>query len=156
MDGSAGGFRLGAQRPVDTRGSGSKALQVRAESKAPPERIAALEAEIVEYCGQLDVATYRRPTLRAEFDVVRGGAGVGTRSCAHWLNWKCGVDLGAARETLRVAHALRGLPRTAAAMASGVEAEAYAAHRREHSTDVVAAAGAATASGRRVGDRRNV
>ena len=21
-----------------------------------------------------------------------------TRDCAHWLNWKCGIDLGAARE----------------------------------------------------------
>jgi|GEM_PF-1003153 len=27
-------------------------------------------------------------------------------SCAHWLNWKCGINLGAAREKVRVAHAL--------------------------------------------------
>ena len=25
------------------------------------------------------------------------------KSCAHWLNWKCGIDLGAAREKVRVA-----------------------------------------------------
>ena len=85
----------------------------------PVERIAALEAEIVECCGHLNAATYRWLTLLAEFDVVRGWAGAGTRSCAHWLNWKCGVELGAAREKLRVAHALRGLPRIAGAMASG-------------------------------------
>jgi hypothetical protein len=40
-------------------------------------------------------------------------------SCAHWLNWKCGIDLGAAREKVRVAGALEGLPRIAAAMAEG-------------------------------------
>jgi hypothetical protein len=41
------------------------------------------------------------------------------KSCAHWLNWKCGIDLGAAREKVRVAGALEGLPRIAAAMAEG-------------------------------------
>jgi hypothetical protein len=33
-----------------------------------------------------------------------------TQSCAHWLNWQCGLALGAAREKLRVAHALEQLP----------------------------------------------
>jgi hypothetical protein len=32
------------------------------------------------------------------------------KSCAHWLNWKCGIDLGAAREKVRVARALETLP----------------------------------------------
>jgi hypothetical protein len=41
------------------------------------------------------------------------------KSCAHWLNWKCGIGLGAAREKIRVAHALGKLPRIAAAMADG-------------------------------------
>ncbi|MDP9198889.1 MAG: 13E12 repeat family protein [Pseudomonadota bacterium] len=41
------------------------------------------------------------------------------KSCAHWLNWKCGIALGAAREKLRTAHALAGLPRIAEAMAEG-------------------------------------
>ncbi len=41
------------------------------------------------------------------------------KSCAHWLNWKCGIGLGAAREKVRVAHALGKLPRIAAAMAEG-------------------------------------
>ncbi len=38
---------------------------------------------------------------------------------AHWLNWRCGVDLGAAREQVRVAHALTGVPRTTEALAHG-------------------------------------
>ena len=41
------------------------------------------------------------------------------KSCAHWLNWKCGIGLGAAREKVRVAHALEKLPRVAAAMTEG-------------------------------------
>jgi hypothetical protein len=42
-----------------------------------------------------------------------------TKSCAHWLNWRCGLDLGAAREKVRVAHALEALPLISAAMARG-------------------------------------
>jgi hypothetical protein len=41
------------------------------------------------------------------------------KSCAHWLNWKCGIGLGAAREKVRVARALGSLPAVAAAMAEG-------------------------------------
>ncbi len=40
-------------------------------------------------------------------------------SCAHWLNFKCGVALGAAREKVRVARALEQLPKLAAAMGRG-------------------------------------
>ena len=40
-------------------------------------------------------------------------------SCAHWLNFKCGLNLGAAREKVRVAHALVGLPKIAASMSRG-------------------------------------
>src|SRR5262249_34019505 len=39
--------------------------------------------------------------------------------CAHWLNWKIGIDMGAAREKVRVARALESLPRISAAMARG-------------------------------------
>ena len=46
-------------------------------------------------------------------------AGEGFRSCAHWLNWRTGLDLGAAREKLRVAAALAELPHISAAMACG-------------------------------------
>lgn len=41
------------------------------------------------------------------------------RSTAHWLSWQTGIGLGAAREQVRVARALRDLPLTAAAFASG-------------------------------------
>jgi len=55
----------------------------------------------------------------AEFDRRRGWAEWGVKSCAHWLNWKCGLDFGAAREKVRVARALENLPAMAGAMSEG-------------------------------------
>ena len=43
----------------------------------------------------------------------------GFLSCAHWLHWRTGIDLGAAREKVRVAHALAALPRISATMQRG-------------------------------------
>src|SRR5262245_55794243 len=57
--------------------------------------------------------------LVAEYDRRTGCSDGATQSCAHWLNWKCGIALGAAREKVRVARALESLPKVAAAMASG-------------------------------------
>ena len=49
----------------------------------------------------------------------QGAAEIRVYSCAHWLNWRTGLDLGAAREKLRVAAALAELTHSAAAMACG-------------------------------------
>jgi hypothetical protein len=57
--------------------------------------------------------------LIAEFDRRRGWWDGFLHSCAHWLNFKCGLNLGAAREQVRVAHALPTVPKIAAAMARG-------------------------------------
>ena len=78
-----------------------------------------LEAQITELAGHLNAANYRWLTLIAEFDRRKGWSDSVTQSCAHWLNWKCGLDIGAAREKVRVAHALVKLPRISAAMANG-------------------------------------
>jgi hypothetical protein len=84
-----------------------------------PVPLRELEAQITELAGQLNAATYRLLALIAEFDRRHGWSDGSTASCAHWLNWKCGIDLGAAREKVRVAHALEKLPRIAAAMQRG-------------------------------------
>jgi hypothetical protein len=81
--------------------------------------LAELEAQITELAGQLNAATYRWLTLIGEFDRRQGWADGSLHSCAHWLNFKCGLDLGAAREKVRVASALPGVPKIAAAMARG-------------------------------------
>jgi hypothetical protein len=78
-----------------------------------------LAAAITELAGHLNAANRRWLGLIAEFDRRKGWSDSVTQSCAHWLNWQCGLDLGAAREKLRVAHALEGLPLMAAAMARG-------------------------------------
>ena len=78
-----------------------------------------LEASITELAGQLNAAHFRWLSLIAEFDRRKGWNDGGSQSCAHWLNWKVGLDLGAAREKVRVAHALETLPFIAAAMERG-------------------------------------
>ena len=78
----------------------------------------ALGDEIAALSSQLDAAIARFLDLIREFD-ARAGWGNGFRNCAHWLNWRVGLNLGAAREHVRVARALGGLPRLAAALAQG-------------------------------------
>jgi hypothetical protein len=78
-----------------------------------------LEAQITELAGHLNAASYRWLTLIAEFDRRVGWNDGRLHSCAHWLNFKVGLNLGAAREKVRVAHALAGVPKIAAAMARG-------------------------------------
>jgi hypothetical protein len=78
-----------------------------------------LEAQITELAGQLNAAQHRWLMLIGEFDRRDGWGGAGIASCAHWLNFKCGLALGAARERVRVAHALEGLPLISASMSRG-------------------------------------
>ena len=73
--------------------------------------------QIAELSARIDAATYELLCYLREFDRQHGWEGF--RSCAHWLNWRTGLDLGAAREKLRVAAALAELPHIAAAMACG-------------------------------------
>ena len=70
-----------------------------------------LESQITELAAHIHAASYRLLELIREYDDAHGWAGPGMVSCAHWLNWKCGINLGAAREKVRVAHALELLPK---------------------------------------------
>jgi uncharacterized protein (DUF433 family) len=86
-----------------------------------PQRVAELDQlgdEIAELSAHLEAATARLLDLIREFD-TRGGWNNGFRSCADWLSWRVGLDLGAARERVRVARALRTLPLLAQAPARG-------------------------------------
>jgi len=60
-----------------------------------------LGAEIAELCSYIYAAEYRLLTLIREFDKKGYWAQQGLCSCAHWLNFKCGIGMGAAREKLR-------------------------------------------------------
>jgi len=61
--------------------------------------------EIAELSAHIDAATWRLLTLIREFD-EREGWGNGFQSCAHWLSWRVGLGLVAAREKVRVVRAL--------------------------------------------------
>ena len=80
---------------------------------------AQLTAEITTLAGHLNAGNARFLALVAELDRRKGWAEWGVKSMAHWLNWKCGISLGAAREKVRVARALAALPKVAGAMAEG-------------------------------------
>ena len=69
-----------------------------------------LADKITTLAGQINAANYRFLKLIAEFDRRKAWVGAGIRSCAYWLSWKCGLDMNAAREKVRVARALEGLP----------------------------------------------
>ena len=74
--------------------------------------------EIAELSAHLDAATARLLDLIRDFD-AGGGWNTGFLSCAHWLCWRVGLELGAARERVRVARALGTLPRLAQALGRG-------------------------------------
>ena len=84
---------------------------------AEPADLDRLGDQIAELSARIDAATYELLCYLREFDRQHGWEGF--RSCAHWLNWRTGLDLGAAREKLRVAAALAELPHIASAMACG-------------------------------------
>ena len=78
-----------------------------------------LADQITTLAGQINAANYRFLTLIAEFERRKAWSGYGLKSCAHWLNWKCGIDMGAAREKVRTALALTTLPKTKTAFQKG-------------------------------------
>jgi 5-methylcytosine-specific restriction endonuclease McrA len=91
------------------------------EVLATPARVVELDRlgdEIAELSAHLQAATARLLDLIREFD-AREGWNTGFRSCAHWLSWRVGLDMGAAREHVRVARALGTLSRLAQALARG-------------------------------------
>ena len=73
---------------------------------------------IAELSARIQAATYELLVLIRKFDEREGWNG-GFHSCAYWLNWRAGLDLGAAREKVRVARALANLPGLSSAMQRG-------------------------------------
>ncbi len=88
---------------------GAKPRAVGVMALSPRETLEDLGERIAELAAQISAATYELLVMLRDFD-ERGGWNCGFRSCAHWLVWRVGLDLGAAREKLRVARALAALP----------------------------------------------
>ena len=90
-----------------------------AERRREKAELNALESQITELWGHINAATAQFLALLAEFDRREGWAQHGVASCAHWLNWQCGISAGAAREKVRVARALTSLPKISEAFGEG-------------------------------------
>ena len=79
----------------------------------------ALADEICTWAGRAAAAEARLLTLIGEYDARGAWAQPGLLSCAHWLSWRIGMGLKAARERVRVARTLRDLPLMAAEFGAG-------------------------------------
>jgi hypothetical protein len=84
----------------------------------PSTPVEQLGEAIADLAARIHAATYELLVMLREFD-AQSGWNNGFMSCAHWLHWRTGIDLGAAREKVRVAKALAGLPLLSAALQRG-------------------------------------
>jgi uncharacterized protein DUF222 len=92
------------------------AVRVTELTAMPLER---LEHEIAELAAHINAATCHWLLLVGEFDRREGWAEWDCKSCVHWLSYRCGLSPSAAREQVRVARRLDGLPAIRAAFADG-------------------------------------
>ncbi|HEV8395713.1 MAG TPA: DUF222 domain-containing protein [Vicinamibacterales bacterium] len=84
----------------------------------PSTPIEQLGEDIAALAMRIHAATYQLLVMLREFDSQKGWNN-GFLSCAHWLSWRTGIDMGAAREKVRVARALDVLPRLSGALERG-------------------------------------
>ena len=109
--------RCGGGEPPSRRGWCAAGAAAALPEPAEQPDLDRLGDQIAELSARIDAATYELLCHLHQFNQQHGWEGF--RSCAHWLNWRTGLDLGAAREKLRVAAALAELPHISAAMACG-------------------------------------
>jgi hypothetical protein len=83
------------------------------------EDLSCLGDAITEMAAHITAGTCQLLEMIHIFDEEGGWHGTGINSCAHWLNWKCGMSIGTARERVRVARALSGLPKILASFRTG-------------------------------------
>ena len=78
-----------------------------------------LDRGIVNLAAHINAATYELLVLVRQFDERAGWLKWGLANCAEWLHWRCDLSMSAAREKVRVAHALKVLPAITAGFANG-------------------------------------
>ena len=78
-----------------------------------------LDRGIVNLAARINAATYELLVLVRQFDERAGWLKWGLANCAEWLHWRCDLSMSAAREKVRVAHALKTLPAITSAFSSG-------------------------------------
>jgi len=78
-----------------------------------------LDRAIVNLAARINAASHDLLVLIRRFDERAGWLRWGFENCADWLHWRCDLSLSAAREKVRVAHALKTLPAIGTAFAKG-------------------------------------
>jgi hypothetical protein len=78
-----------------------------------------LEADLITRSERINAEEYAFLCDVREFDLRQGWKAYHFNNCAEWLNFKCGIVPGTAREKVRVAHAMFWLPRVCEAFADG-------------------------------------
>jgi len=78
-----------------------------------------LEEELISFSERMNGWEYEYLVLIREFDIRQGWRAWHFNNCAEWLNFKCGISVGTAREKVRVAKALFDLPRCSEYFAAG-------------------------------------
>lgn len=78
-----------------------------------------LDRAIVHLSARINSASHDLLVLIRRFDERAGWLRWGFENCADWLHWRCDLSISAAREKVRVAHALKTLPTIAMAFARG-------------------------------------
>jgi len=78
-----------------------------------------LEEDIISLSSHINATEYEFLVLVREFDLRQGWKAYHFNNCAEWLNMKCGISPGTAREKIRVANALFDLTATSLAFQKG-------------------------------------
>ena len=78
-----------------------------------------LDAAIASLSARIDAACYEQLVLIRQFDQRGGWLKWAFPNCTEWLAWRCDLSLSAAREKVRVAHALMTLPTITSTFAAG-------------------------------------
>ena len=78
-----------------------------------------LDRAILRTAAKINTVTYEMLTYVREFDERAGFLKWGFDRCSDWLHWRCDISMNAAREKVRVAHALKDLPGVSEAFEKG-------------------------------------
>jgi hypothetical protein len=78
-----------------------------------------LDRAILTLSAKINTETYELLVLIRQFDERAGWLKWGLGNCAEWLHYRCDFSMNAAREKVRVAHALKTLPKVAAKFKEG-------------------------------------
>jgi hypothetical protein len=120
FDTISSGDRRGSAEPPEAGVFPSASPSACPEADSPAELpLERLEHEIVQLASHINAGTCRWLELIAEFDRREGWGSWSCRSCVEWVAWRCALDTRSAREHVRVARCLDGLPLIHAAFARG-------------------------------------